>query len=181
MKPLLLVSLLLLLCGCQTLSAPVKPQIPLGQGLVWSLPDLGWVKGERDKTQQVVAWHGKERWQLVGQLSLSPQKMTLTALSGFGTFLFQANFDGTVLTTKRSALVPAKANPGHLLADLSMALMPTAVLQQSLAPLGLVLSVKDHRRVISKQGKAIIVIEYQPMGFRFSQQQLGYGFEVTYE
>ncbi|WP_406662849.1 DUF3261 domain-containing protein [Gallaecimonas sp. GXIMD1310] len=181
MKKRLLLLVSVLLCGCQTVSRPAPPEVALGAGLNWTLPSLSWVTEPVDKTQQVVAWHGDNRWQLVGQLSLHADKMTLTALSDFGTFLFQTSFDGRQFTARRSPLMPAKADTKHLLADLLMALMPEPALAKSLAPLGVKVETQHQQRLLRKNGQILVAISYHPKGFQFEQRQLGYGFKVTYE
>lgn len=181
MKKMLLILLLLWLAGCQSLTPPPQATVNLGDNIQWRLPALDWVKAPSQRTQQVVAWHGDSRWQLVGELGFDREAMTLTALSGFGTFLFQARFDGQAITVQRSALLPQKADPAHLLADLLLCLMPQQSLEKSLAGEGVEVIDGDATREIVKGGKVIAIIAHQAKGFRFEQQQLGYGFEVTYE
>ncbi|WKE63991.1 DUF3261 domain-containing protein [Gallaecimonas kandeliae] len=175
-----LLLLTLLLCACQSLPVAKAPRAVLAKDVEWTLPSLGWVQAASVRQQQVVAWHGKDRWQLVGELQLAPGQVGLVALSGFGNFLFQVGYDGRQLTEKRSPLVPASAKPGQLLSDLLLALMPKAALAKSLEGTGLELEEKQGVRTLSMKGKLLIRIHYNPQGFRFEQLALGYGFEVTY-
>lgn len=179
MKKFIFICITLLLAGCQS-TRQLGPTVPLGSQLSWQLPPFDWVQAPSTRTQQVVAWHGDKRWQLLGEMQLAKDKLSLTAVSGFGSFLFQASFDGQGFTLTKSPLLPAEATPEQLLADLLLALLPVERLRQSLVGSGATVTEQQGLRVVHFH-KDMVRIQYLPKGFRFEQLALGYGFEVTYD
>lgn len=94
-------------------------------------------------------------------IEITPQHMTLVALSSWGGELFSIQYDGKKVTSKSLPIKHAGMGVRQTLTDVILTYAPTRVIKELLKSTNIVLRVKPRQRIFSMNGKSVIKIAYQ--------------------
>jgi len=83
-------------------------------------------------SQMVSFTHGQENHELLTQLELNPQRMTLVGLAPLGQALFTLVYDGQTLQSQQSLLLGEQFKAEYLLAMMQLIYWPTEQVNQDL-------------------------------------------------
>lgn len=129
-------------------SAP-RPLLPLA-------PPLG---PSRRIVQQLTAhWPGQERT-LLCVLELSGNKIAIAGLTPEGMSVFDLSYDGKLIESARSPLVPDLVQPERIVADVQLAYWPLDLLRKNL-PTGLAIEAGTNFRRLTENGQTRIEVRY---------------------
>ncbi len=160
LKYLLLCALILMLNGCaQQLSR--QTCMSLAKDVNYCLAPL--LNTEQTLTQQVNLQVNTQRHQLMSQLELSPQQLTLVGLAPLGQALFTLTYDGSQLDSHQSRLLGDEFKAEYLLGLLQLAYWPVEDINRHLqgGKLEHHFCTKALRRVLYTEDKTeIITINY---------------------
>ena len=92
---------------------------------------------------------------------VTPKRITLVALGGWGGRLFSINYDGKTISSKSLPIKNAGIGIQQTLADFIFTYAPPSVLTQMLATTNIKLTLQPQQRIFSIHGKPVIKIHYQ--------------------
>ncbi len=118
----LLLTVLLLLGGCQIMPRAISPDAPP----LLSPAAAGFVL---QATQQLTLQRGEDRHQLLAALAINPQQLRLTGVSALGQRLLQLDFDGQHLNSQHYHDLQLPFSDEWILVQLQLAYWPLAQLQ----------------------------------------------------
>ncbi|EPW3924527.1 lipoprotein [Enterobacter sp. BIDMC92] len=151
----------LLLAGCShsTDTEGTRPQAWLQPGTQVTLPPPGITPAIR--SQQLLTGRFKGQTQsLLVLLNADGKKVTLAGLSSVGIRLFLATYDGTVIHTEQSVMMPQLPPASQVLADVMLSHWPLSAWQPQL-PKGWTLNDTGTRRELrNPDGKLVTEIIY---------------------
>ncbi len=157
---LLLSLLVLALSGCaQQLNR--QTCMSLAKEVDYCLAPL--INMEQSQTQQVNLEVNGQRHQLMSQLELSPEQMTLVGLAPLGQALFTLTYDGHSLNSEQSRLLGDEFKAEYLLGLLQLAYWPEEEINRHLqgGKLERHFCAKANRRVLYAEDKTeVITISY---------------------
>jgi hypothetical protein len=166
MKGLLIALALMLLSGCALFRTQhnTVPRLQLAPGQFVTLPAPRALGLNLSATQILSATYhikGKTKhYSSQVQLEVTPSKVVIVALSGWGSTLFSVHYNGVSLES--SSLPMPNANMGirHSVADFMLTYAPVKVLRRMLAKTNLTLKASEHQRELLQHGTVILRITY---------------------
>ncbi|WP_299008565.1 DUF3261 domain-containing protein [uncultured Shewanella sp.] len=121
MRTLVVLSGLLLLSACsQSLTRQTCVSLP--QDSLYCLAPL--LKQTQSLTQKITIQVGTQQHELMGQLDMSPNHLTLVGLAPLGQALFTLNYDGHTLNSEQSMLLSDQFKAEYLMAMLQLIYWP---------------------------------------------------------
>ncbi|MGI2172943.1 DUF3261 domain-containing protein [Shewanella ulleungensis] len=130
-------SALLLLCAlasCSQQFARKSCMAITSQAQYCLAPTINALKAQSEITQsQMISMsHGQDNHEILTQLELTPQRMTLVGLAPLGQALFTLVYDGHTLQSEQSSLLGDTFNAEYLMAIMQLIYWPTEQVNQQL-------------------------------------------------
>jgi len=171
--------------GCATLQREtLVDRVEIADSVTLKLPSAESLVDSLDATQIVTGTYGERRYNMQVQLEWRPGSIVLAALNVWGTALFTISYDGRRLATEGSRTITEALQPQYVLADILLTFSSDAELRAELAGDGLDLEDATGRRILSRNGKPIIVIHYggrNPWDGAVHFEHLERGYELDIE
>jgi hypothetical protein len=111
-------------------------------------------------TQSIVAHFQDKSFSFDAQIQITPSKLDLAALDGFGRRGLTVSWKPEGITSEPAPWLPKFIRPADILADIALVYWPQDTLSPSLAATGAALSETQSDRKITADGHDLIVIEY---------------------
>ncbi|NNM60140.1 MAG: DUF3261 domain-containing protein [Legionellales bacterium] len=152
-------------CAIFTTQQTETPHVAVAKGQMINLPTPGQLNLNLSATQIVTASYvikgQTQSYSSEVHLEMTPEKLLMVAVSGWGGQLFSLSYTGN--TIKSSSLPMPNANMGieHTLTDFIFTYATTDLLTSILAKTSIQLVVKPNQRLFLIDNKPIMQIDYQ--------------------
>ena len=137
------------------------PQVELIKGQSVTLPPPSVFQKNITATQILTATYGQDTYSSQVEVELSPQKLVLVALAGWGGEVFSIVYDGQNIQSSSLPMPHASMGISHTLMDFVLTYAPEDSVKTMLLNTGVTLSVTPLKRTYWFNGKKILSIDYQ--------------------
>jgi hypothetical protein len=117
--------------------------------------------GDRVTAEQLVsAQYRGDSFVWEAHIDVSPQKMEIVGLDGFGRRAFTMAWRGDALSYEAASWLPAAIKPGNVLADIALIYWPQVAVEAALAGSGAIVATTASGRSITLRGSEIVRVDY---------------------
>jgi hypothetical protein len=109
--------------------------------------------------QQIDAVWEERQESLLAVLELDTRHIAMAGLSNDGLSLFNLSYDGNIMVSDKSPLLPESVAPEFIISDLQLVYWPIAELQKKL-PAGWRLETGQNKRILTISGKKQVEVNY---------------------
>ena len=148
-------------CVTPRLNPTQTPKIIIAGNQSAQLPQPSALALNINVTQILTAKAKKKTYTTQVVAEVTPKRITLIALGGWGGQLFSINYDGKTIVSKSLPIKHAGIGIQQTLADFIFTYAPVNVLRDMLKTTNITLSVKPLQRTFIQHGKSVIKINYQ--------------------
>jgi hypothetical protein len=157
--------------GCSTgfVKSNVE-RVEIATAVYLTLPRPEEITQSFDATQLLVADYEERSYSFQAQLEVRPGKITIVAITMWGSTLFSISYDGSTLRTQ-GMVDQHGVNAEYLLADVLLTIWDPKWVSSRLQGAALVVSESRDSRTVSRDGEPVIEISYETPDARIGRAQ----------
>lgn len=169
-----------LLASCATPVPARVTRVDIAPGLSFALPDAAELGRTVAAVQMVTAHRDGDSFVFEGRVAADADGLTLAGTDALGRRAMTIRWQGRTLAVDSAAWLPQAVRAENVLADLILLYWPGEAVRRGLAGSGATLDDGDGRRVVRRDGTAVVVIDGAPAPWTGTARlaNLAWGYEL---